>query len=519
MRLHVGGVIRHQGIGCGVALVEAVVGELREQFKDGIRLPFRYVIPLRAGDETRALLLHLRADFLAHGTTQQVGFAERITGHELRDLHHLLLVDDDAEGLLQDRLEHRMQIFRLFVTMFAGAIGRNVRHRAGAIQRYQRDDVLEAVGPHVDQRAPHALTFNLEHADHIASGQHLVTGGIVERQGCEIDIDPTLFEQFHGDIKHRQRLEAEEVELHQSRGLNPFHVELGHRHVGFRIAVERDELAQGTVGDHDTRGMGRRVPGQALETLGDIEGTRHHRVFVAKRLQLGLACDRRRQRHRCRGILRHQFCQLVDLPIGHLQYATDVAQHAPRLQCSEGNDLRDLIAAIALLDVIDHLAAPVLAEIDVEVGHRHALGIEKPLEQQAEPDRVEIGNGQRPGDQRARAGATARSHRNAFGLRPLDKIRDDQEVARIVHAGDDIDLEGEPGAVVLLGSALREAMNPEPVAQAFLGLTAQFRRLVAFRVHRVAAGAEQRSAISTVDASASGTSANSTAISARVLKR
>jgi hypothetical protein len=54
--------------------------------------------------ETVALRVHLRLDLLAHGAAQQVGFAERVAGQHLRDLHHLLLVDDDAVGLLQDRL-------------------------------------------------------------------------------------------------------------------------------------------------------------------------------------------------------------------------------------------------------------------------------------------------------------------------------------------------------------------------------------------------------------------------------
>ena len=174
MRLHVGGVVGHQRIGRGMALVEAVVGEFREQFEDRLGLPLRHVVLDRAGDEHRALLFHLGADLLAHRAAQQVGVAERIAGHDLRDLHHLFLVDDDAERLLQDRLQHRMQIFRLLVAMLARAIGRDVRHRARPVQRDQRDDVLEAVRAHVDQRAPHALTFHLEHADHIAAGQHLV---------------------------------------------------------------------------------------------------------------------------------------------------------------------------------------------------------------------------------------------------------------------------------------------------------------------------------------------------------
>ncbi len=196
-----------------------------------------------AGDEDRALLLHLGADLLAHRAAQQVGVTERVAGHHLRDLHHLFLVDDDAEGFLQDRLEHRVQIFRLLVAMLARAIGRDVRHRARPVQRDQRDDVLEAVRAHVDQRAPHALAFNLEHADHVAARQHLVTRRIVQRQCREIDLDIALLEQFDGDIEHRQRLQSEEVEFDEACRLDPLHVELGHRHVGFGIAVERHQLA------------------------------------------------------------------------------------------------------------------------------------------------------------------------------------------------------------------------------------------------------------------------------------
>ena len=189
--------------------------------------------------------------------------------------------------------------------------------------------------------------------------------------------------------------------------------------------------------------------------------------------------------------MRHQFCQLVDLPIGHLQHPPDVAQHPACLQRTEGNDLSHLIAAIALLHIADHLVAAVLAEVDIEVRHRHAFRIEKPLEQKAKPDRIEIGDRQRVGDERSRAGATARTDRNACGLRPLNEIRDDQEIARIVHAGDDIELEGEPGAIVLLRGAARKAVDFEPVAQAFLGLAAQFRGLIVCGVRGIGAGANR----------------------------
>ena len=136
-----------------------------------------------------------------------------------------------------------------------------------------------------------------------------------------------------------------------------------------------------------------------------------------------------------RRVVRHQLAQPVDLAVGHAEHPADIAQHGAGLQFAEGDDLRHPVAAVFLLDVADHLVAPVLAEIDVEIGHRHPLGVEEPLEQQAEAQRVEIGDRQRPGDHRAGARAAPGPDRNALALRPLDEVGDDQEIAGKPHLG------------------------------------------------------------------------------------
>ena len=50
---------------------------------------------------------------------------------------------------------------------------------------------------------------------------------------------PRAFDKLHGVRQHGQRLQAQKVELHEARRLNPFHVELRDRHFRARIAVER----------------------------------------------------------------------------------------------------------------------------------------------------------------------------------------------------------------------------------------------------------------------------------------
>ena len=190
--LQIGGLEGDERVGRGVALVEAVIGELGEEVEDLVGLALVEAALDGAGHEALALGVHLRLDLLAHGAAQQVGVAERIAGEDLRDLHHLFLVDDDAERLLQDRLELRMRIPGLrwvVLAELARAIDRDVRHRARAVERDERDQVLEAVGLHLDERLAHAGAFHLEHADRLAAAQRLVGLRVVERQRRQVDLD------------------------------------------------------------------------------------------------------------------------------------------------------------------------------------------------------------------------------------------------------------------------------------------------------------------------------------------
>jgi hypothetical protein len=72
-------------------------------------------------------------------------------------------------------------------------------------------------------------------------------------------------DQVDGVLDDRQRLEAEKVELHQTRRFHPFHVELGRRHVRARVAVKRHQLIKRAVPDHDTGGMGGGIPQKPLD--------------------------------------------------------------------------------------------------------------------------------------------------------------------------------------------------------------------------------------------------------------
>lgn len=59
---------------------------------------------------------------------------------------------------------------------------------------------------------------------------------------------------------------------------------------------------------------------------------------------------------------------------------------------AEGDDVGDAVFAILLAHVADDLVATTHAEVDIEVGRRDALGIQEAFEEQAEADRIDVGD-------------------------------------------------------------------------------------------------------------------------------
>ena len=85
-----------------------------------------------------------------------------------------------------------MDVVGVLLAELHRAIGRDIGHRAGPVERDQRDDVLEAVGAHFDQRLAHARAFQLEHADRLAAPEHFVGFLVVEQDLRQVDLDAAL---------------------------------------------------------------------------------------------------------------------------------------------------------------------------------------------------------------------------------------------------------------------------------------------------------------------------------------
>ena len=470
MHLQPGRVVRQQRIGGGVRLVEAVARELLHQVEDLVGLRLRDALLRRALGKDGAVRHHLLELLLAHRAAQQVGAAERVAADDLRHLHHLLLVDHDPVGLLEHLLHQRVRVLHLLAAVLARAEARDQVHRARPVQGHERDHVLEHARLGVAQHALHAGRFELEHGDGLALAHQPVGAAVVERELVEREVllvgvarDDVVLRE----LEDRQRREAQEVELDEADRFDVVLVELAHRAVAARLHVERAEVGDLAWRDQHAAGVHADVAHDAFHAFGQRQQFGHLFLVLLALLDLGCLAARvdharvrvvRRaaQRHGLAGRRGHELGDAVDMAVTHAEHTAHVAQRGLRGHRAEGGDLAHGVTAVLLLHVVDHAVAVGLAEVDVEVGHRHAVRVQETLEQQLVAQRVEVGDRERVGDERACPRSPPRADRAAVGFRPIDEVGHDQEVAGKAHLQDRRDLELEPLHVTRsLGIAFR----------------------------------------------------------------
>ena len=103
----------------------------------------------------------------------------------------------------------------------------------------------------------------------------------------------------------------------------------------------------------------------------------------------------------------------------------------------ERNDLGHVVLAVLVDDIVDDFSPAVHAEVHVDIGEGHALGIQEPLEQERVDEWIEVRDAQRIGDETAGGGASARPDGNAARAGKLDDVPHDQEIAGESHRTDD----------------------------------------------------------------------------------
>ena len=235
-----------------------------------------------------------------------------------------------------------------------------------------------------------------------------------------------------------ERRQAQEVHLEERQLLQAVHVVLRDNFV-FVGLVERDDVAQRQRRNHNAGRVNAGVARHAFQALGYFQNLFYFGIRAGQRIELRLHLARLLQLD----VERHGGDQLgdaVDFGVAHVEHAAHVFDGRARAHGAEGDDLGHLLAPVFFGDVLNHFAAPASAEIDIDIGHGDALGIQEALEQQPVGERIDVGDLHGVTDQAAGGGTAARAHGNVALLGEADEIPDDQEVAGELHRLDHLDL-------------------------------------------------------------------------------
>ncbi len=117
----------------------------------------------------------------------------------------------------------------------------------------------------------------------------------------------------------------------------------------------------------------------------------------------------------------------------------DLADRAARAVTADHGGERGMLMAVSLVDPLDHLLAPLMLEIDVDVGRLVAVVGEEALEQQFVLHRIDRGDAEHVADHRI-GGRTAALAENALAARELHDRMDGEEIGRVTPAGDQLQL-------------------------------------------------------------------------------
>ncbi len=126
----------------------------------------------------------------------------------------------------------------------------------------------------------------------------------------------------------------------------------------------------------------------------------------------------------------------------HIESSSDVADGGLGLECPEGPDLCNVVFAVLFFRVVDDSLSAISAEVDIDIGWFVAAGIEEPFEQQVVLQRADVAESEQVGDECSAGRPTCLAGDVFFHCEP-DKVPHDQEVARVPHLFDDLQLDVE----------------------------------------------------------------------------
>ena len=215
MRLQISRPIGDQTITSGVRLIETIVGEFfqlsPERFRNFLSCATNFN---RTLDKFRFDLFHQVNFLLTNSLTQCVSLTTSKSTPFLRNLHKLLLIDQNSVSIFQRVFHSRMQISYFFFAVFAPNKTVNKLHWTRTIKSHHSNNIFKRSRLQSTQISLHSRRFQLEYASRVAALKQLVGLSIIKWQLRKINLFLVSFsDNPHGVINNRKVRKPQKVHL------------------------------------------------------------------------------------------------------------------------------------------------------------------------------------------------------------------------------------------------------------------------------------------------------------------
>ena len=201
-----------------------------------------------------------------------------------------------------------------------------------------------------------------------------------------------------------------------------------------RRILDRHQLGQRPAGDHKAADMLREMPRKADQLRGEVEREAQGAVG---RVEPGLAHPLIGDR--VVAPAPDDAGERGDDIDAEAQNLADLADRRARAVADHGGGETGPVAAVFFVDVLDHLLAPLVLEIDIDVGRLVARGADEALEQDVDARRIDRGDAEAIADDRIGGRAAPLAQDAAPPRKPHDVV-DGQEIAGVVEPLDQLQL-------------------------------------------------------------------------------
>ena len=383
-----------------------------------------------------AFLFQLLEFLLAHSPAHHIRLAQREARQRLEYLHNLLLIHHAAIGNRQNRFQQRVFIGHPFRMQPALRIPRDVLHRPRTVQRYDSCDVFNRLRMKVDYNISHSARFQLEYPHGTPLPKHLIGCLIFQRNLVYLEIRNAALHHLFRVCNDRQVTQTQKVHFQQAKLLQRDHGKLCYRLT--IVNGQRNVGINRLPGNDHARRVSGSMTRHPFQSTGSVDQFFDPGVPVVHLPQLGIGFKRlvngNMQFHR------YLLGDCVYLIIWNIQRTPNVAYRSPRGHCTKSHNLCDTVRTVFFGDVLDHLRAAHIAEININIRHRNAFRIQETFKVKVIRNRVKVRNIKAVRNNRACRRTTPRADRNTVALCITDEIGNNQEIIYKSHLRNHIKL-------------------------------------------------------------------------------